>query len=355
MPGSTVAIGMSGGVDSTVAACLLREQGYAVIGVTFDLCPAHVTDPDSTDRPWSGQALAARAACDRLGIEHHLVDAVSPFQAEVVEPFVEQYRSGRTPNPCIVCNERVKFPLLGLFAERHGCERIATGHYARLVADAGARPRLARGSDHRKDQSYFLYRVPVHLLRKTLFPVGGLHKADVRARARNLGLGNADATESQDTCFLAGGGLHGFLSRRGVDKPGKVLGPEGEDMGRHKGVSYYTVGQRKGLGIAGGRPLYVRSIDAARNVVELAPDERLYASRIVCRSLRLRTRRLEGPLTGKIRHGHRPAPIRSVEIGSGSILVSFVSPQRAATPGQSLVIYRGETVMGGGFIEEALP
>lgn len=352
MPGSKIVVGMSGGVDSTVAAHLLKEQGYRVLGVTFELFRPPASGTDGEGRQVEDSISRARGVCKRLGIQHHVVDATAEFRREIVDPFIEEYRSGRTPNPCVICNERIKFPLLMAVADRHGCQTIATGHYARLSKDNRGKVHLTRAADRGKDQSYFLYRVPVGLIRRTIFPLGDRHKDDVMGLAQKLGFAAAGARESQDTCFLAGRGLHRFLEERGVDRDGDVTGPGGEALGRHKGISYYTVGQRKGLGIAGRHPLYIRSIDAGRNVIELATDECLYASRILCRRVRLRSRKLEGRLTGKIRYGHEPAPVESVEIGKGSMLVSFDSPQRAATPGQSLVLYSGGRVMGGGIIEE---
>ena len=354
MSRSNIVVGMSGGVDSTVAAHLLGEQGYRVIGVTFEFFHPPASSIDDRRRHGGDSVRRAQEVCGRLGIEHRVVDATDEFRKEVVEPFIEEYRSGRTPNPCIICNEKIKFPLLEAAADRYGCDRIATGHYARLSKDNSGKIHLSRAADQGKDQSYFLYRVPVRLLRRAHFPLGDRRKAEVMGLARNLGLVGAVARASQDTCFLAGRGLHRFLEERGVDRPGEVIGSGGETLGQHKGISYYTVGQRKGLGIAGQCPLYIRSIDAGQNVIELAPDECLYSSRILCSRVKLRSRKPGGGLEGKIRYGHRPAPIESIEVGKGSILVSFDSPQRAATPGQSLVLYLDGRVIGGGIIEEAL-
>ncbi len=345
---------MSGGVDSAVAAHLLVEQGHRVLGATLELFHPEVSCATYGDQPGEDSINRAREICRRLGIGHVAVDATAQFRKEIVEPFVEEYRSGRTPNPCVICNERIKFPLLEAAAERHGFESIATGHYVRMSKDGRGKIYLSRAADAGKDQSYFLYRVPIRLIEKTRFPLGNRHKSEVKRIARSLGIDCKDTRESQDTCFLAGRGLHGFLGERGVDRPGDVIGPGGGVLGRHKGISYYTVGQRKGLGIAGQRPLYIRSIDAGRNVIELGPDERLYSSRILCKRVKLRKRKLEGNLKAKIRHGHEPAPVESVEIGNGVILVSFRSPQRAATPGQSLVLYLDGMVVGGGIIERAL-
>ena len=350
---SKILVGMSGGVDSAAAAYLLKKDGHRVLGVTLELY-GHPRSGSSGAPDRDNATSRARDICDRLGIEHLSVDARGLFDSEVVEPFVNEYRSGRTPNPCVICNEKIKFPILSSLADRHGCASIATGHYARLIRKSRGRLYLGRGADRGKDQSDFLYRVQIGILDRTLFPLGGLRKEEVTELVAGIGLVPAGTAESQDTCFLAGRGLHRFLEERDVDRPGRVIGPDGETVGEHKGISYYTLGQRKGLGIAGDTPLYISSIDADRNVIELAPDGQLYVSRILCRRIKLRSRKLEGTLTAKIRYGHRPAPVESVEIGKGSIIVSFCSPQRAATPGQSLVLYSDGLVIGGGIIEKGI-
>jgi tRNA-specific 2-thiouridylase len=354
MSDSKVLVGMSGGVDSTVAAHLLKEGGASVKGITFEL----FTPPDNEDgagsRHAGGPVEWARESCGRLGIEHHLLDATEEFKREVVDPFVAEYRSGRTPNPCVICNEKVKFPLLAEAARRLGCELIATGHYARIARERDGRLLLHRAADLAKDQSYFLYRVPIKLLDMTLFPLGEITKTEAVDLASRLDLIDPRVRESQDTCFLASGGLHRFLGLCGVDRPGDVIGPGGRFLGRHKGVSYYTIGQRKGLGISAKSPLYVSSIDARKNIIGLGPEESIYARRIICRGVKMRTRRLPEDLVAKIRSGHEPTPVESVERSEGRMTVTFVSPQRAVTPGQSLVLYRGESVVGGGFIERAI-
>jgi tRNA-specific 2-thiouridylase len=350
MHGAGVVIGMSGGIDSSVAAHRLRMEGRLVIGVTFRFLP--LDHSGSRHGAFSSAASVRRAGdvCRNLGIEHHVVDVSTRFGESVVQRFVEEYRSGITPNPCVVCNEKIKFPLLAGFADDVGCASIATGHYARLVRGGGGTIYLAAARDASKDQSYFLYRVPVFLLKRSIFPLGEMHKSGVSEEASRLGLAATGAPESQDVCFLPEGDLCSFLAERGLGSLGDVVDMTGRVIGYHRGACYYTVGQRKGLGIAGKKPLYVIAIDAQRNVIVLGFEEDLYGSTVHCRSARLRVRTWEGPLFAKIRYGHKPAEVSSVERKRGGITVRFRKPQRALTPGQSLVLYRRGLVIGGGII-----
>jgi tRNA-specific 2-thiouridylase len=348
--GSGVVVGMSGGVDSSVAVSLLHEQGYRVVGVTLRLfCYSGAV---KALRPCCSKSSLdqARSLCHRLGIQHHIVDVEDRFRRMVIEYFVREYRRGRTPNPCIVCNEKIKFPVLSEIADSLGFPFIATGHYVRTERQAGGRLFLARADDLRKDQSYFLYRVPVALLDRSLFPLGAFSKTEVKRMARSLGVRSSGIHESQDVCFLPGGDLRSFLESSIGKRPGQVVDSDGLALGRHRGVFNYTVGQRKGLGIAGGVPLYVKEIDVSRNRIVLATDEELYAQHVTCTGIRLRTRSPGGSLTAKIRYRHPPAPVRSLRRRRGSMEIRFASPQRAATPGQSLVLYRGREVVGGGII-----
>ncbi|UCF05390.1 MAG: tRNA 2-thiouridine(34) synthase MnmA [bacterium] len=347
---SGVVVGMSGGVDSSVAAWSLHEQGYRVVGVTLRLFCYSGTSTGL--RPCCSKASLdqARRLCHRLGILHHVVDVEDRFRRAVIDYFVREYRRGRTPNPCIVCNEKIKFPVLSEIADSLGFSFIATGHYVRTVQRPGGRFLLARADDSRKDQSYFLYRVPVGLLGRSLFPLGTLHKTEVKRLAQRLGVRSSGAHESQDVCFIPGGDLRAFLESRIGQRPGQVVGSDGIVLGRHRGVFNYTVGQRRGLGIAGGVPLYVKEIDVSRNRIVLATDEMLYVRHVSCDGVRLRMRSPDGPLTAKIRYRHQPAQVRSLRRGRGSMEIRFTSPQRAATPGQSLVLYRDDEVVGGGII-----
>ncbi len=350
MPETSAVIGMSGGVDSSVAALLLKEQGYRVVGVTLTLLPS----PSSKEAPESPcdeeAALRAKKICERLGIEHITVDCRTLFSDVVIREFVDEYCAGRTPNPCITCNEKIKFPQLALAADRTGCSQVATGHYARLVERGRGRVLLASSRDVRKDQSYFLYRVPISLLKRTIFPLQGMSKEDVRATASRYGLGEAGSRESQDVCFLGEEGLSGFLSGHLRDSEGKVVDGEGRTIGSHGGTHNFTIGQRKGLGISSEKPLYVTRVDAEKGTIALGPEEELYSRTAVCRRVRMRFRKPEGPLLAKIRYRHKAAGVERIDRGEGYMRVRFREPQRAITPGQSLVLYREGIIVGGGVI-----
>ncbi len=352
--GKGVVLGMSGGVDSSTAAWTLAEQGYAVVGVTLRFyCFAR---SPSAPRACCNEASLrrARSLASRLGIEHRVIDVETEFRDNVIADFLREYGRGRTPNPCIVCNEKVKFPALARVADRIGFRFIATGHYARLERGDGKTVYLAAGADTAKDQSYFLYRVPVRLLERAIFPLGETSKADVKRIAARLALPAADAKESQDVCFLPDGDLEAFLSRRLPRAPGEVVDGSGRVIGKHEGVFHYTIGQRKGFGVAGGIPLYVGEIDAARGRIVLEPKSEVYHREAVCANVRLRRGGLDGPLAGKVRYRRPLAEIERVERSAGRLRVVFREPQWAITPGQSLVIYRDGVVVGGGIVERGL-
>ena len=341
---------MSGGVDSSVAALLLKQRGYRVIGATLRLAPS--TRRGADPGPGGEESiLLARRICERLGIEHITVDCVDAFRERVVGRFIEEYRAGRTPNPCITCNEKIKFPFLAAAADRMGCRSIATGHYAGLVRRG--KVLLSSSPDSGKDQSYFLYRVPVSILERAIFPLQGMSKEHVLSKAKKHGLRERRTIESQDVCFLGGTDLQTFLSRHLPARDGEVIDSEARVLGRHGGVHSYTIGQRRGLGISADRPLYVTSVDAESNLVTLGADEELYSSTVVCTSLRMRFRKLEGALRAKIRYRHAAAPVERLERIGRSLSVRFREPQRAVTPGQSLVLYRGGLIVGGGVISSA--
>ena len=344
---------MSGGVDSAAAAWILRERGCRVSGVTLRFrCYARTV---ASPRPCCSDALLRRArrVCAKLGIDHHVIDVEKEFGETVVRDFLDGYRAGRTPNPCVLCNEKVKFPALARTADRLGCERIATGHYARLVSGVRGAPLLAAAFDRKKDQSYFLYRVPVKLLRRTLFPLGETLKESVKAVSAGFGSDHEKQRESQDVCFLPDGDVRRFLGEHIGFIPGDIVDRNGRVLGRHEGAHLYTIGQRKGLRFAGGIPLYVSEIDARANRVVLEPREEIFGAGALCGHLRLRSRDLSGALEAKIRYGRAPADVARA-VRRGSLLeVVFREPQWAVTPGQSLVLYRDSLVVGGGIIERA--
>ncbi len=352
--GHGVVLGMSGGVDSSTAAWMLAEQGYRVVGVTLRFyCYARSS---RSPRPCCSEASLrhARMLASRLGIEHRVIDAESEFRDAVIENFVGEYRRGRTPNPCIVCNEKVKFPALARVADWLGCRFIATGHYARLVRAERGKTLLAAAADAAKDQSYFLYRVPVKLLERTIFPLGDSSKSEVKRAASGLDLPSAKEKESQDVCFLPDGDLGAFLSSEIAPAPGEVVDRKGRLLGSHSGVFHYTIGQRKGLRIAGGVPLYVGEIDAARRRIVLEPKSELFHRTAVCTSVRLRSNNLGGALAGKVRYRKPFAEVERVDRAGGELRVVFREPQWAITPGQSLVLYRDGLVIGGGIVARGL-
>jgi tRNA-specific 2-thiouridylase len=353
MKAEHVVVGMSGGVDSAAAAWILHAKGYRVSGVTLRFyCYARSA---ASPRPCCSDALLRRARrlCAKLGIDHHVIDVEEEFRETVVRDFLDGYREGRTPNPCILCNEKVKFPGLVKAADWLGCERIATGHYARLVSGGHGAPLLAAAFDGKKDQSYFLYRVPVKILRRTLFPLGETLKESVKSAAARFGPGHEGQKESQDVCFLPDGNLRAFLGERIGFAPGDIVDRGGRVLGRHDGAHLYTIGQRKGLRVAAGIPLYVSEIDTHANRVVLGGKEEIFGAAARCGSVRLRSRDLSIGLAAKIRYGRAPADV-SRAVRRGPVLeVIFGEPQWAVTPGQSLVLYRDGIVVGGGIIEKA--
>ena len=344
-----VCVAMSGGVDSTGAALLLQRQGYVVFGVTLRLLPEGCEE---------AEAEAARA-CAVLGIPHSVLDLRELFQSAVMDPFVSEYLRGRTPNPCLYCNRAVKFGALLDWALDQGAGALATGHYANVAFDApSGRWRLLRGADRRKDQSYFLCQLTQHQLSHLLLPVGGCEKSALRALAAEAGLENAHRADSQDICFIPEGDYVDFLARRRGDAlvPGDFIDASGHVLGRHRGLPCYTTGQRKGLGVSASHPLYVLGKDPAANTVTLGPDSALYTRELAAEDLNwISVPALEGPLavTAKTRHSQREAAAVAEPLPDGRVRVVFQEPQRAVTPGQAVVFYQGEVVVGGGIIAQA--
>jgi len=364
-----VAVGLSGGVDSAVAAALLVEAGYEVLGVTMKIWNGSIDLPAGAKQGCFGpdeveDIEACEKLCAKLGIEYRTIDLAKEYEERVLGYFRREYRAGRTPNPCIVCNSELKF---GFLIERagalgRGIDRFATGHYARIGRDSAGLARLRSAKDPAKDQSYFLYRLGTELLAKVIFPLGELTKPEVRDIARKHGLGVAEKVESQD--FVAGGDYAPLFADR-PPEAGDIVDQGGKVLGRHRGLPFYTVGQRRGLGLGaapgdGGEadPLYVLALDAEGNRVIVGPNRGLFADGLRASDFRLYAEAPQGEGRrgmAKIRQNHKPVPC-SFEPGTGgSCLVRFDVSQRAIAPGQSVVVYDEEGyVQGGGIIEEAI-
>jgi tRNA-specific 2-thiouridylase len=351
-----VVVAMSGGVDSAVAAARCVAAGHEVIGISLRLAGDGAGSCCSLD-----DFHDARAIADRLGIPHYVFDFRDAFDRAVVRPFVEDYLAGRTPNPCALCNQHVKFDLLWRRAHELGASRLATGHYARIETDATTgRAALRVAKDRAKDQTYFLFGLDQTALSRTLFPVGDLTKAEVRAEARALGLPVADKPESMEVCFVSDGDTAGFVERAaGADRlrPGRVVDDCGRELGTHDGVHRFTVGQRRGLGLGGGPRRYVRAIDPTSATVTVCEAARLQAGGLVTRGTSWvagTAPAADAPLAVRIRHRHEPVDARLAWLDGDRAGIRFAAPGPAPTPGQAAVFYHDDRVVGGGWIAEAL-
>jgi tRNA-specific 2-thiouridylase len=353
-----IVIGLSGGVDSSVAAALLAEAGHEVVGVTLRTAPwAEPADPAARFGACCSPAAArgARAVARQLGIPYYLLNHEREFGAHVIADFVREYGAGRTPSPCVVCNREIKFGTLLRRAQAWDADAVATGHYARVAPDPRTgRVLLLTARDGAKDQSYFLWPLTQAQLARARFPVGGLAKAEVRARARARGLPTADTAESQELCFVQGD-YRDFLRERApaAFRPGPILDEAGREVGTHAGLGAYTVGQRRGLGHAGATAAYVVRLEPARNAIVVGPREALRATRLVAEAVNLiACERLDAPLPVevRVRHGAPRVPAVLLPGVTGRVEVALAVPQYAVTPGQSVVFYRGEVVVGGGVI-----
>ena len=347
----TVAVAMSGGVDSSLAAALLAKKGYRVIGLTMRLfCYDGI---DNEKNCCSLKSIeAARQAAERFGFPHYVINCEPEFKASVMDYFIEQYRQGRTPNPCVACNQKIKFGLLLDKAKSLGCDLMATGHYARIRTIKG-QPTLAMGKDPKKDQSYFLWTLNKEQLSSSLFPLGGLTKQRVRELASGYGLKSAQRPESQEICFIPEGKYSDFMKKAIGSRPGPIVNQQGQVLGQHQGIASYTIGQRGGLGIALGRPQYVVSIDAAANRITVGEDSELMTGKLLATDVNWIAGKPQRAVKAvvKIRHQHAGAEAVVKPLDGQRAEVVFKNPQRAVTPGQSAVFYQGDLVLGGGVLE----
>jgi len=366
---------MSGGVDSSVAAILLKEQGFAVTGVTMCFSTAGARLPDGQGPVYGGNTPSGKgrrpSCCGREGIEdarrvarqldirHYVLSFGKALEREVVRDFVREYTSGRTPNPCVRCNQYLKFGRLLAKARAMGIPYLATGHYARIMK-RGRAYLLRKGQDGRKDQSYFLCQIPKKELGRILLPLGGLTKDEVRGIARRHGLSVADKPGSQEVCFIPDNDYRGFLRDRlgaAYSKPGDIVDTQGKVLGRHKGILNFTLGQRGGLGIAAPHPLYVVNIDPKRHRLTVGPKQGVFRSGFEADEVNildreaLNKRRL---LKAKIRYNHPEAPLRIASVTKTKLKATFREAQSAITPGQFAVLYKGDTVVAGSRITGSL-
>jgi tRNA-specific 2-thiouridylase len=370
-----VLVGMSGGVDSSVAALLLKQQGYEVIGVTLNLWSY-----EDRQEPYNECcSLEVRAVAQQLGIEHHFVDAGKEFKERVVDVFLAEHAQGRTPSPCGRCNRLVRFPILLELADRFGCDFLATGHHARIAVEDGIYY-LLTSKDPLKDQSYFLYGLTQEQLKRILFPVGDLLKSEVWQIAKAHNLVSARKPESMDLCFIPKGDYRAYLRAHldGLVQPGEIVDTSGRVVGRHEGLAFYTIGQRHGLGVALGERVYVVGFDYEKNRLIVGDERALLSEGLIATDVNfiyspspLSPLSLEGrgdggeggegsrevrgiPITVKIRYRSPRVPATLKLLDDGRVCVLFAQPQRAVTPGQIAVFYKGERVLGGGVIERAL-
>ena len=372
-----VLVAMSGGVDSSYAAALLAGQGHEVLGVTLrvwqDSNPAFAKDAcaaPGTDKPAAaGRSRSCCGAQDMRdagavaraqGFPHYVLDYEDRFREEVIDGFVSEYLAGRTPNPCVACNDKLKFGPLLQSAQGLDCDRLATGHYARLVEDPDGRHRLLKARDRFKDQTYFLFRLKQPQLARLLFPLGELEKAEVRKGSEGLGLPTAGKAESMDICFVPRGDYGQVLKAYAPQalKPGPVVDTEGRVLGDHEGLAFFTVGQRRGLGVSGSQPLYVLKLDRTRNAVVVGPESGLLARQAWGGDASFTSepvRRPESPFrcTVKIRSSHPGAEAVVAPLAGGRWSILFDEPQRAITPGQAAVFYDGDECIGGLTLDES--
>ncbi len=351
-----VVVAMSGGVDSSLAAALLKEAGYDVIGVTMQIWPREAPEGDRFGGCCGHEAIqAAKQSAYKLGIPHFVMNFRDIFARQVIADFCQEYSLGRTPNPCIRCNQYIKFDTLLERAKWLDADFLATGHYARIDHSPDGR-RLLKAVDPNKDQSYFLYTLGQKELQHLLFPVGNLHKAEVRRLAAEADLPSSSRRDSQDICFIPDSDYRSFIARHVPLKPGDIVDTEGKILGKHNGLAQYTVGQRQGLGLASNQRLYVLRLDAATNRLVVGSKEQLLSNRLVASKLSWvsgAAPRQMNDVTAKIRY-RSPEAKAELYLSNGTAEVQFRQPQPAITPGQAVVFYQGDAVLGGGIIDDRI-
>jgi tRNA-uridine 2-sulfurtransferase len=364
-----IAVAMSGGVDSSAAAAILKEQGHELVGFTMQLWDQRRgINVDENGDPLPSRCCSlddvydARRVAEELGFPFYVLNLERDFERDVVQPFVASYLSGETPIPCVSCNSRLKFASLDRLAVSLGCEKVATGHYARVEFDAGAnRYRLFRGRNEQKDQSYFLWELTQNQLSRALFPLGEMSKPEARQAAREHGLAVSEKKESQEICFVPDGDYAGFIDRylaaenatERLPGEGEIIDTSGRVIGKHGGIHRYTIGQRRGIGIADERPLYVISLQAQQNRITVGAQEELLSREFTAAGVNWVA--VDDPQTPmraevRVRYRHVAAPALITPTANGRVRVMFDESQRAITPGQATVFYRGDEVVGGGWI-----
>ena len=351
-------VAMSGGVDSAVAALLLLKSGYYVTGITMCLWSELQNIPDSTYYPPDENAIEAKRIAQMLDFDHITTALGESFRRQVIDRFIDDYKSGKTPNPCVECNRTLKFGALFDIADRMNIPYLATGHYAQITKEANGEFSLRKAVDAQKDQSYFLWSIHRERLPFILFPLGNYTKSEIREIATQNGFTNASRSDSQDICFIPDGDYVSFIEKnssrdRGFSK-GRFIDVDGNTLGEHNGIINYTIGQRKGLGIALGRPMFVGEKNALNNTVTLCSDRELYKKELIADRINLLindTLEIPTRLEAKIRYRHTPAVATVVRIAEDVLSVVFDEPQRAIAEGQSLVLYDKDRVIGGGIIK----
>jgi tRNA-specific 2-thiouridylase len=351
-------IAMSGGVDSAVASLLLKQQGYDLSGITMRLWADGENIPDSIECTPDDNALQARAVADALGFPHLTTALGESFKREVIERFINDYKNGKTPNPCVECNRTLKFGALFDIADKMDIPYLATGHYAKTEILPSGEYLLKKGKDSAKDQSYFLWAIPKERLPYILFPLGDYTKPEIREIAKANGLVCASRSDSQDICFIPDGDYVSFIEKNsprdlGFDR-GKFIDTAGNILGEHNGIINYTIGQRKGLGIAVGRPIFVGAKNTTDNTVLLCSDRELYSKKLTASRINILVNDdLSTPtrIEAKIRYRHAPAAATVIRTDTDKLSLEFEEPQRAIAAGQSLVLYDGDVVIGGGIID----